>query len=174
MSIPLSCHVRCTSGRRAYVIVGMIAGGKKEAGHWPLSNSIHRQDSCPRGRIGSEITHLIFQNVMKLAEWLPLPPPSPLLSNVLLPMPKLMLLQSTEWGAALWWSMLMSWTYSKVHQQRSTHWRTALPKPVNSAQPRFSRAKSELVRLLKKLPSRSAKCQPLTLPVPLTKAVECS
>lgn len=53
-------------------------------------------------------TYLTFQKVLKLAEWLPLPPPSPLLSKLLLPKPVLMLLHSTAYGAALWWSMLMS------------------------------------------------------------------
>lgn len=43
----------------------------------------------------------MFQKVLKLAEWLPLPPPSPLLSNVLLLMPVLMLLHSTAYGAPL-------------------------------------------------------------------------
>jgi hypothetical protein len=61
---------------------------------------------------------LTFQKVMKLAVWLPLPPPSPLLSNVLLPMPVLMLLHRMEWGAARWWSMLMSWQQQQQQQQQ--------------------------------------------------------
>lgn len=49
----------------------------------------------------SNHAHLVFQKVMKLAEWLPLPPPSPLLSKVRLLMPVLMLLHRIEYGAAL-------------------------------------------------------------------------
>jgi hypothetical protein len=62
------------------------------------------------------VAYLTFQNVLKLALWLPLPPPSPLLSKVLLPMPVLMLLHRMEWGAALWWSMLIS--YEQQQQQQ--------------------------------------------------------
>lgn len=117
-TVTVSCktHFR---GERAYAITGMTADGGKNACHCGHYYTAFTDKGA--GCNGSEITHLTFQNVMKLAEWLPLPPPSPLLSNVLLPMPKLMLLQRMEWGAALWWSMLMSWTYSKAYQQLSTH-----------------------------------------------------